>query len=202
MKCLPASNNYYYYFVLSLIFLKKILPFLQKKKKILLFLSSFFSFFLCFSLFFSSSLLLPKLKLSKKKKKICKERDQRPMACGAMVFENHDGVDMWVVQWWFGLLGFVGFRFVGGWFWVIGLWVSYGFMFDILCLIWVCGFHIGFRSVVVVVDFGLWLWWLWLEEGEERETLCCGGVDCFEVVGVVAMGWREGEERDMVLWWW
>ena len=56
------------------------------------------------------------------------------------------------------------------------------------CLIWVCGFHIDFRSVVVVVDFGLWVWWLWLEEGEERETLWCGGVDCFEVVGVVAVG--------------
>ena len=43
---------------------------------------------------------------------------------------------------------------------------------------------------MVVIDFGLWVWWLWVEEREkrERETRYCGGVDCFGVVGVVAMG--------------
>ena len=48
-----------------------------------------------------------------------------------------------MVQWWFGLLGFVGFQSVGGLFLVIDLWVSYEFVFDILFLIWVCGFRMG-----------------------------------------------------------
>ena len=26
--------------------------------------------------------------------------------------------------------------------------------------------------------------------------MCCGGVDCFKVVGVVAVGWREEEKRE------
>ena len=27
------------------------------------------------------------------------------------------------------------------------------------CLIWVCGFHMVFRFVVVMIKVGLWWWW-------------------------------------------
>ena len=62
-------------------------------------------------------------------------------------------------------------------------------------VVWVvgfCGFSIsGFVGfdllviVVVVIDFGLWVLWLWVKE---REMWCCGGGDCFGLVGMVVVG--------------
>lgn len=38
---------------------------------------------------------------------------------------------------------------------------------------------------MVVIDFGLCIWWLWVKE---KEAWCCGGGDCFRVISVVVVG--------------
>ena len=62
-------------------------------------------------------------------------------------------------------------------------------------VVWVVGFcgfpisgFVGFDLlviVVVVIDLRLLVLWLWVGE---REMRCCGGGDCYGVVGVVVVG--------------
>ena len=113
--------GFFFFFFHSLSsFLKKHYCSSKKKKNTTISLSFFTLFALSSSPFL---FFFPNLNSLKK----CIERDQWPAACGAMVFENCDGVDIW---WW--CSGGLGC-------WV--LWVSNLLVVDFGSLI--CGFHMS-----------------------------------------------------------